>query len=171
MWQLSRPWSPNFGYAAARAEEELTQEAQGLGVEKKDLMKAAACEKPYLLGCVAKMLDEALRRKGAAGVESGRCSHAGAPSTRVPAPVLAAAPRGPAPRSPLPRAQAGAAGKLPFAAREMSPLVRAAKANDEAVVGMLLDNGAPVSDTDADGNTALHWVLRQVRGRESRGSG
>lgn len=44
----------------------------------------------------------------------------------------------------------------------LSPLLRAAQANDEALVCLLLDASAPVNDKDLDGNTALHWALRQA---------
>lgn len=44
----------------------------------------------------------------------------------------------------------------------LPPLLRAAQANDEALVSLLLDAGAPVNEKDADGNTALHWALRQA---------
>eukprot|EP00850_Spirogloea_muscicola_P013278 SM000089S23834 [mRNA] locus=s89:338795:343650:+ [translate_table: standard] len=45
---------------------------------------------------------------------------------------------------------------------EACPLVRAAQANDFHVASMLLDAGANVNEADSDGNTALHWVLRQA---------
>ncbi|KAH9569666.1 hypothetical protein CY35_02G002700 [Sphagnum magellanicum] len=44
----------------------------------------------------------------------------------------------------------------------LPPLLRAAQANNEDFVSLLLDAGAPVNDRDADGNTALHWALRQA---------
>lgn len=44
----------------------------------------------------------------------------------------------------------------------LPPLLRAAQANDEALVSLLLEAGAPVNEKDADGNTALHWALRQA---------
>lgn len=50
----------------------------------------------------------------------------------------------------------------------LPPLLRAAKENDEALVCLLLDATAPnklqtfVNEKDADGNTALHWALRQA---------
>eukprot|EP00850_Spirogloea_muscicola_P010932 SM000066S20407 [mRNA] locus=s66:164320:169245:+ [translate_table: standard] len=45
---------------------------------------------------------------------------------------------------------------------EACPLVRAAQANDFHIASMLLDAGANVNEADSDGNTALHWVLRQA---------
>lgn len=50
----------------------------------------------------------------------------------------------------------------------LPPLLRAAKENDESLVCLLLDATAPnklanfVNEKDADGNTALHWALRQA---------
>lgn len=50
----------------------------------------------------------------------------------------------------------------------LPPLLRAAKENDEALVCLLLDATVPnkmqnfVNEKDADGNTALHWALRQA---------
>ncbi|GBG81597.1 hypothetical protein CBR_g32589 [Chara braunii] len=45
-----------------------------------------------------------------------------------------------------------------------SPLILAAQAGDDVVEAMLLDAGAPVNGTDADGNTALHWSLATKQG-------
>ncbi|CAM6049218.1 unnamed protein product [Sphagnum compactum] len=44
----------------------------------------------------------------------------------------------------------------------LPPLLRAAQASNEFFVSLLLDAGAPVNDRDVDGNTALHWALRQA---------
>ncbi|KAL3680335.1 hypothetical protein R1sor_023291 [Riccia sorocarpa] len=44
----------------------------------------------------------------------------------------------------------------------LPPLLRAAQANDEVLLSLLLEAGAPINETDADGNTALHWALRQA---------
>jgi hypothetical protein len=44
----------------------------------------------------------------------------------------------------------------------LPPLLRAAQASNEFIVSLLLDAGAPVNDRDVDGNTALHWALRQA---------
>ena len=50
----------------------------------------------------------------------------------------------------------------------LPPLLRAAKESDEALVCLLLDHTASnkmknfVNEKDADGNTALHWALRQA---------
>lgn len=45
---------------------------------------------------------------------------------------------------------------------EVGPLLRAAQANDAPLVELFMDAGANVNETDSDGNTALHWVLRQA---------
>ncbi|KAG6546601.1 hypothetical protein Mapa_011790 [Marchantia paleacea] len=44
----------------------------------------------------------------------------------------------------------------------LPPLLRAAQANDEVLLSLLLEAGAPINETDSDGNTALHWALRQA---------
>lgn len=50
----------------------------------------------------------------------------------------------------------------------LPPLLRAAKESDESLVYLLLDHTASnklknfVNEKDADGNTALHWALRQA---------
>ncbi|XP_022741879.1 uncharacterized protein LOC111293397 [Durio zibethinus] len=41
-----------------------------------------------------------------------------------------------------------------------SPLIRAVKARDEAVIELLLKTNMDVNDADAEGNSALHWSLR-----------
>lgn len=44
----------------------------------------------------------------------------------------------------------------------LPPLIRAVLANDDALLNVLLASAAPVNDTDQDGNTALHWALKQA---------
>lgn len=44
----------------------------------------------------------------------------------------------------------------------LPPLIRAVQANDDALLDVLLASAAPVNDTDQDGNTALHWALKQA---------
>eukprot|EP01018_Ginkgo_biloba_P024063 Gb_29657 [translate_table: standard] len=44
----------------------------------------------------------------------------------------------------------------------LPPLIRAVQVNDEALLNALLASAAPVNDTDHDGNTALHWALKQA---------
>ncbi|KAL2612734.1 hypothetical protein R1flu_024426 [Riccia fluitans] len=44
----------------------------------------------------------------------------------------------------------------------LPPLLRAAQANDDVLLSLLLEAGAPINETDSDGNTALHWALRQA---------
>ncbi|XP_039014377.1 uncharacterized protein LOC120144371 [Hibiscus syriacus] len=41
-----------------------------------------------------------------------------------------------------------------------SPLIRAIKARDEAVIQLLLKTNIDVNDADSEGNSALHWSLR-----------
>ncbi|EFJ12100.1 hypothetical protein SELMODRAFT_425682 [Selaginella moellendorffii] len=43
-----------------------------------------------------------------------------------------------------------------------APLIRACQGNDVKVVKLLLSSGAPVNEQDGDGNTPLHWILRQA---------
>lgn len=45
---------------------------------------------------------------------------------------------------------------------ESPPMIRAAMANDGALMDLLLGAGAPVNETDGEGNSCLHWVLRQA---------
>lgn len=152
---------PVFQHLVASAEEGLRHEAQELGVSREDLLKAAVCERPYLLGWAAKVFDGPYEGKQLKDLFLKDVRTIALCLLEC---LLQFGPRLQGAYSPYTPAQGqqGAGGSFPFAAREMSPLVRAAKANDDVVVGMLLDHGAPVSDTDADGNTALHWVLRQV---------
>lgn len=44
----------------------------------------------------------------------------------------------------------------------LPPLIQAVQANDDALLHVLLASAAPVNDTDQDGNTALHWALKQA---------
>ncbi|KAK9950748.1 hypothetical protein M0R45_006219 [Rubus argutus] len=44
-----------------------------------------------------------------------------------------------------------------------TPLIRAAREGDEAVIWLLLKTNIDVIDADADGNSALHWILRLLR--------
>ncbi|XP_040369777.1 uncharacterized protein LOC121051460 isoform X2 [Rosa chinensis] len=44
-----------------------------------------------------------------------------------------------------------------------SPLIRAAQGGDEAVIQLLLKTNIDVNDADADGNSALHWILKLSR--------
>ncbi|KAI5081520.1 hypothetical protein GOP47_0004703 [Adiantum capillus-veneris] len=45
-----------------------------------------------------------------------------------------------------------------------SALLRAAQAGDETVLKILLIDRTYIHDTDADGNTALHWCLKTTKG-------
>lgn len=49
------------------------------------------------------------------------------------------------------------------------PLLRAAQMGDDDLVGLFLDAGAQVNESDTDGNTALHWAVRQSS-PENKGS-
>jgi hypothetical protein len=53
----------------------------------------------------------------------------------------------------------------------LPPLLRVAQANNEDFVSLLLDAGALVNDRDADGNTVLHWALRQATTVNKRTAG
>lgn len=151
---------PSFQLLAAGAEEEELLKAQHSGVSQDDRLRTAMFEKPYLLGATAQMFDGPFvgRKQRELSPEEVR-----ALALRLLECLLQFSPGLQGAFSLLPAASAGAGGNALVPARKMSPLLRAAKANDRAVVGMLLDHGAPVTDTDADGNTALHLVIRQVR--------
>ncbi|GLJ17784.1 hypothetical protein SUGI_0310620 [Cryptomeria japonica] len=44
----------------------------------------------------------------------------------------------------------------------LPPLIRAVQVNDLELINILLASSAPVNATDNDGNTALHWALKQA---------
>ncbi|GMH15660.1 hypothetical protein Nepgr_017501 [Nepenthes gracilis] len=59
-------------------------------------------------------------------------------------------------------------GAVPWSAstdkRVASPLILASQAGDEAVMKLILQTNIDVNDADADGNTALHWCLKVLKG-------
>lgn len=46
----------------------------------------------------------------------------------------------------------------------MSPLIRGTQDGDEAVIELLLETNININDTDAEGNSALHWSLKMSWG-------